>query len=329
MKSQNAKKWIVISGFTILAGTSAAFAADLKVEKKAKPAGPEVKYKQSQVPSFDLVQKQRVNGKVELVRAKVIPRLNLGEEAKLKSADVTSVNLPPDKAYKAIEVVNRQSPTPISIESYLGKPVATVKPPVEIIKVDIGHHAPDATQYAPVTVGQLLEPKPNQEKLEEMPPVQMKMLQALIFLEIKKDFPMALALFAELLDEATVKIEATYQLALTSKALGLYSEYKYRMMQVLSSLDESWQKKAAQSLAESAGEGDKELVAVLDPKLEALKMEVEKADQYQMNRAKFYLDKSDLTKAFAAVDEILMDSPLYIDALFLKSLIVYKGGQVQ
>lgn len=145
---------------------------------------------------------------------------------------------------------------------------------------------------------------------------------------------MALALFAELLDDQEVKTEATYQLALTSKGLGLYSEYKFRMMEVLKSTDKEWQKRAALSLAENAGEGDKELVATLDPILESLKIDLGLADQYRMNRAKYYLElsegkKGDLSKAFAAVDEIQMDSPLYIDALFLKSLILYKSGQVQ
>ena len=101
------------------------------------------------------------------------------------------------------------------------------------------------------------------------------------------------------------------------------------MLQVLSDKSPEWQKKAAYSLAKNAAEGDKELVPVLDPKLEAFNIELEKADQYQMNRAKYYLDKGDLTKAFSGVDEILMDSPLYIDALFLKSLILYRGNQVQ
>ena len=332
MKSQLAiKNRLVISGLTILVGAYSVSvqASDLKLEKKAKPAGPELKYKQSKVPQFELVQKKTVNGKTELVRAKVIPRLNLGEEAKIKSGDVAPVTLPEDRPFKAVEVATRPSPQPISIDKYLHTPIATVASPKEIITIDVGHHAPESPQFAAVQAPAMTEPKPEQVKLEEMAPVQMKMLQALIFLEIKKDYPMALALFAELLDEPSVKLETTYQLALTSKALGLYSEYKFRMMQVLNSTDPTWQKKAATSLAENAAEGDKELVAILDPKLEAMKIDLEKADQYQMNRAKYYLDRGDLTKAFSGVDEILMDSPLYTDALFLKSLILYKGNQIQ
>ena len=329
MKSQKMKNLIVISGLTILAGSFSAHATDLKVEKKGKAAGPGLKLKTSKVPQYELVQKKMVNGRQELVRTNTIPRLNLGEEAKLKSGDITNVELPPEKKFQEIQVSALKSPEPISIDKYLQMTVKPAAEAKEIIKVDVGYHAPDSPKFAPVAVGALTEPKSTVEKLTEMPPVEMKMLQALIFLEVKKDFNMALALFAELLDEKDVQTEATYQLALTSKALGLYSEYKFRMMKVLDSPTTEWQKKAALSLAQSAAEGDKELVATLDPKLETLKVELDKADQYQMNRAKYYLDKGDLTKAFSGVDEILMDSPLYMDALFLKSLILYKGNQIQ
>ncbi len=169
----------------------------------------------------------------------------------------------------------------------------------------------------------------QQTKFEDMTPPQLKLLQALIFSEVKKDYPMALALFAELLQDPLVKTEATYHLALTSRSLGLYSEYKYRMLQLLNDKKPEWQKRAAVHLATHAAEGDVELVGLLDPKLESLKVDLDKVDAYQMNRSKYYLEKGDLTKAFAGVDEILMDSPVYTDSVFLKSLILYKGGHLQ
>jgi tetratricopeptide (TPR) repeat protein len=332
MKSQKMRtKRIVISGLTIISGfmASTALGADLVTEKKGSSPGPEMKYKQSMVPQYELLEKKVIKGKAELVRVKAIPRLNIGEEDQLKAGSVEAVVLPKDKQFQPTKVQVRPSPKELFIEQYTLKAVKPVGEPKSIVKVDPSSRAPEAPQFAEVQVPPPQEAKPQVSKIEEMPPVQMKMLQALIFSDVKKDYNMALALFAELLDEPSVKTEATYQLALTSKALGLYSEYKFRMMQVLGDKDKEWQKKAALSLAMNAAEGDKELVPKLDPKLEAFKIDLDKADQYQMNRAKYYLDKGDLTKAFSGVDEILMDSPLYIDALFLKSLILYKGNQVQ
>lgn len=332
MKSQ---RWTingkVISGLVLITSliASSAFGADLVTQKKGSAPGPGMKFKSSKVPQFDLVQKKVINGKVELVRVKKIPRLNVGEEASIKANAIAPVEMPKEKQYKQIQVTELPSPKEIFIDQHTLKKVLPVADPKPIVKLDAGSKAPDSPTFVPVADPIVMEPKPELKKIEEMPPAQMKLLQALIFLEVKKDYNMALALFAELLDEPSVKTEATYQLALTSKALGLYSEYKFRMLEILNEKSPEWQRKAALSLATSAAEGDKELVAILDPKLEALKIELPKADQYNMNRAKYYLDKGDLTKAFAGVDEVLMDSPLYTDALFLKSLILYRGNQIQ
>jgi hypothetical protein len=329
MKSQKAyKHWMVISTLV----TGAAFnssAADLIVKRPGRAPSSELKMKQSKVPQYQMVQRRIVNGKTELVRSKAVPRLNIGEEPALKASSVEAMALPAEKQFREHQVSERPKPPEFFIEKLLLNPVKPAAPAKTLVSLDPKTRDPEAPRFLAVTLPPLAEPKPELTKTEEMPPAQMKLLQALIFLEIKKDFNMALALFAELLDEAEVKTEATYQLALTSKALGLYSEYKHRMMQVLKDSSNEWQKKAALSLAKSAAEGDKELVAILDPKIEALKLDLAGADQYQINRAKYYMDKSDLTKSFAAVDEILMDSPLYTDSLFLKSLLLYKGGHVQ
>lgn len=315
-----------------LAGT--AFGSDLLTESKGKTPGPELNMKTSNVPQFPLIQKKYVNGKVELVRINKIPRLNLGEEDRIKAGSIAPLTIPSEKSYREISVVEKPVVKEIFVDQYVMKPIRNPAPAKIFLSMEQAQPTPEAPHPVAVAIPTPLEPKLSQDKIEEIPPAQMKLLQALIFLESKKDYNMALALFAELIDDKDVQTEATYQLALTAKNLGLYSEYKFRMMRVLNDKDKEWQKRATLSLAMSAAEGDKELVAILDPKLDSFKIELEKADQYQMNRAKYYLEQSDknkgdLTKAFAAVDEILMDSPLYIDALFLKSLIIYKSGQFQ
>lgn len=228
--------WVISSlilGLVVSLSWSA-HAADLVTEKQGAQPSTDLKIKQSNVPQFQLVQKKIVKGKVELVRVQNIPRLNLGEEAHLKAAQSQTPSLPAEKKFVEIKVSERPSPLEIPIAQLLTKPITPVQGPKEIVHLDPGAHAAEAPHLPPTPTPQLsAEPKPQLAKIEDMPPVQMKLLQALIFLEIKKDFNMALALFAELLDEAEIKTEATYQLALTSKALGLYSEYKFRMMQVL------------------------------------------------------------------------------------------------
>lgn len=320
-----------------------ASASDLVVEKKAKLPGPELKYKeQSKVPSFELVTKKQVKGKTELARLKTIPRLNVGEEPTLKAGDISKLQLPPEKKFSEFNIVQKPSPMEVDVSAWITVEDKTVKknktiPSAEsaksLLTVDAKKSTPPVPTFNAVKVGTLLQNKEKQEKVEDLSPAKMKLLQALIFLENKKDYAMALALFAELIDDPEVATEATYNLGITSNKLGLYSEYKYRLIQILKdeklSKDSIWKAKSAKSLAENAEPGDKELVGILDPYIASLKLEIQNSDQYNLNRAKYYLDQSNLTKAFAGVDEILLDSPLYLDAMFLKSLILYKGNQIK
>lgn len=325
------KKILIIT--TLLVG-SISFAGDLVVQKKGRLPGPELKYKaESKVPTFDLVIKKTTNGKTELSRVKNIPRLNVGEEPLVKAGDIEQVKMPAEKAFREFNIQQRPPPMEIDISKWKptnGTPLVSGTPPNKVIlPVDANSKAPAFTKFTPIVVGTMIDPQPKTEKVEDIPAPEMKLLQALIFLEAKKDYPMALALFAELLGEESIRSEVTYHLGITAKALGLYSEYKFRLLNLVRGNDSIWKNKAVQSLAENAAEGDKELVGILDPYIEKLALEIKNADQYNLNRAKFYLDKSNLTKAFAGVDEILLDSPLYIDAMFLKSLILYKGNQMQ
>lgn len=314
----------IILSTTLLIFASSAMAADVVVKKQGKSAGQGTVMKESKVPQFPLVQ----NGQ----RVSKIPKLDIGAEPEIKAGDIKTVKLPDTKTLVIPKIAERQSPQEIFIDKLVLTPVTPAADAKVLIQTaEQKAFVPDVPQLNPIGNPVVMDPTPSVQKLEELSPQDMKKLQALIFLESQKNYPMALALFSELLDEAPEadKTELHYQIALTAKGLRLYSDYKHYMGLVLKDSDKTWQKKAAFSLYKNAESGDKALVAYLDPILENLKISVENADQYQLNRSKYYLDKNDLTKAFEGVEEILLDSPLYIDALYLKSLILYKGGQLQ
>lgn len=317
-------KNILVTTTTLLLLGSTAFGSDLVVKKQGKAAGKGTVMKQSKVPQFPLVQ----NGK----RVSNIPKLDIGAEPEIKAGDIKPVALPERKVLTVPKIAERPSPQEIFIDKLVMKPIQPAADAKVIVATgEKKSFVPDVPQLMPVGNPVVMEPKPALQKLEEMSPPDMKKLQALIFLESQKNYPMALALFSELLDEAPAedKTETHYQIALTAKGLKLYSDYKHFMGLVLKDPNKVWQKKAAISLYKNAESGDKALVAVLDPKLDELKIVPENADQYQLNRAKYYLEKNDLTRALENAEEILLDSPLYVDAIYLKSLILYKGGQLQ
>jgi hypothetical protein len=291
-----------------------------------------LKMKTSKVPAFEIYQKKVIRGKTEVYRVKNIPRLDVGLEPSFQAPEATALSsvLPPARPVQQLEIAKRTTPPPVDISKWTKNELAAAAPAKSVVPIDPAFSAPVQAPLEPMAALPLTTPKDETKTLEEMTPGQLKMLQALIFLEVQKSYNMALALFAELIDEPGFKTEATYQLALTSTGLGLYSEYKYQMMFVLNDGKKEWQKKAAISLAQSAESGDKALVAILDPRIEQLKIEeIPDADQYNMNRAKYYLDQNNLTLANAAAGEISETSKLALDAQFLKSVILYRGGQLE
>lgn len=333
IRSASAKLMIPVMGLVVSFVCAQANAdTDLKMKNPGRAPGAGLKMKSSKVPQFELVTKKKVGGKVELGRVSVIPKLDIGEEPTFEASQLSQISFPPLPPGKIEAVKEILGPKEVMTQVYTMKPVAPAAEPKAIIPVDPKASTkppPPPTPKLPDNPTLQPEPKAALQKTEEMSPTRLKLLQALIFLERQKSYNLALGLFAELLDEQEYKIEATYQLALTSLGLGLYSEYKYQMTKVLKEGSPEWQKRAAISLAKNAQAGDKELVALVDPKLVSSGAELSGSDQYQINRAKFYLDTNSLTPALAAVEEVPPTSSLYMSALALKSIILYRSGQLQ
>ncbi len=316
------------------------FSADLTVTVKGKAPGAEMNLKSSKVPTYSLVEKKTVRGKTDLNKVKSIPRLNIGEEDQLKAEDITPLVLPADMNLKPAKVIEGKPVKKIVLDKAMTTPVKPLANSKPLIEVNSDKKLPEVPAVPEFKEPTYSESSLSQKKIEDLTKPQIELLNALILLESKKEYPIALGLFADLLKSEGVKTDANYQLALTAKALNLYSEYRVRMLQILNDKDREWQKRAAINLAANAAEGDEELVSQLDPKIESMKIELTKADQYQINRAKYYLhrkteknesskNKEDLTKAFSALDEIAPESNLAIEAGFLKSLVLYRGGQFQ
>lgn len=305
---------------------------DVESVTQGRPADPRLKMKSSQVPTFDLIQTKVVNGKKEQFRVRNVPKLDLGEERRLKASQLQPVKFPSSKKYTPLKIQERPSPPEIFIDHVVSKTKTLPAPEAKVLRpLDPSFKAPLVKQPVPVSVVTMDEPTLKEHELSDIGPSQMKLLQALIFLEIQKEYGLALGLFAELINDPSpeIRVESKYHLALTTLNVGLYSEYKHHMEAVLKNGTEEWQKKAALSLATNAEPGDKELVARLEPLFNQWGIEADRSEQYQLNRAKYYLDKEDLGMAMGAADNIPLTSPKYIQALFLKGLLLYKSADIQ
>ncbi len=301
---------------------------DLVTSRPGRPPGKGLSMKGSKVPKYEIYQSKVLKGKKEVLRVKEIPRIDIGEEPEYKLNDPTPLQLPGARTLQMLEVKKLPEPAAVVFDRILLPKIEPARDGKTLVRIDPKWTAPEAPVFTDTALPAPMEPKLNQRQIEDFTASELKLLQALIFFQEARNYPVALGLFGELLDDKQVRVDAIYQAGLTANALGLYSEFKYQMLKILKEPSKEWQKRSVVSLAMAAEPGDRSLIELLDSKIDELKIELNKADQYQLNRSKFYVEKSDLTKALGAADEIGMDSPIYDQAIFLKSLILYKIGNL-
>lgn len=258
-----------------------------------------------------------------------IPRLNIKEEPRITAEHVKELLLPALVSNGNSPLKKElQTPQEIFIDSYLIKKIKQASNAKNLFysdpKKDKLPIVPTMNEV-PVQVNTKVDV--NEGTVQELSPSELKLLQALIFSEIHKNYKLALGLFAELVEDREVKEDAIFHLAETSYHLGLYLEFKHQMTKLLKSNNKDLKKKAIVSLISKTQPGDKELVKTLLPHLGFV--ENYKGDQFRMNIAQYYIEKSDLTNALSTLDEVVLDSPLFYDSLFLKSVLMYKAGQLE
>lgn len=312
--------------------------SELTIANKGRSPGSKLKMKSSKVPTFPMVEKVAIRGMSDIKKVKEIPKLDIGEEPTLRFEErPLPITVLPEQKFKSIV----KFPMKSAMDKDKKPTAKNVEPAKSFVNLGKIQNPANLESFPEVAVPPLAETNPIPSKIDEFTPNHFQFFQGLIFQEIHKSYNMSFGLFAELVKDPSIKVEATYQLGLASYYLGLYSEFKSQMSKILEGKEykesskefkketsEEWQKQAALRLAEFSAPGDLELVEVLDPKFEKWKIEPEKSDQFQLNRAKLYMLKNDLTRAQAALDEIPQDSPKYVEALYLKSIFMYRTGQI-
>lgn len=308
-------------------GTALATDSALSVKKDARPAAGNLKVKSSQVPTFEINQKKMVKGKVEVVKIKNIPLLNIGEEREVKASVLSPLRLPasPNLALKAIK--KHESPP---LFKSTEKPFnLVVHNPKVFTNSEAFDKIPNIKVLNAIKEPATQEPVLQLIKVDDMQPNDYKLLQALIFLEIHKNYELAMGLFAELIEDPKHHIEALYNYAMTAKGLGLSSEFRQYMLKVSQeSKNKEWQRKATEALAANIDMLEISDIATVDPLVQKLEIDVTQNDSYQLARAKYYSEKGQLGLMEDALIMIPETSARYPDALLLTALFNYRQGKV-
>lgn len=293
----------------------------------ARPTTGNLKLKSSQVPTFALTQKKVIKGKTETVKVKNIPLLNIGEEREVKTSVLTPLQLTPVGSLNLKEVKKHVSPPVINFNA--NNYNLTVNNAKVFTTSEAFEKIPNVKVLSPVKEPATQEPVTQTVKVDDFQPNDYKLLQALIFLEIHKNYELAMGLFAELIEDPKHRIEALYNYAMTAKGLGLPSEFRQYMLKVSQeSKNKEWQQKATEALAANIDILAISDVAAIEPLIQKFDIDVTQNDNYQLARAKYYSEKGQLGLMEDALILIPETSRRYPDALLLTALFNYRQGKV-
>ncbi len=299
----------------------------LTVKKAARPAAASLKVKTSLVPTYDVYQRKVVKGKTEVYKVKNIPLLDLGEEREVQAATLSPLRLPAAESVKEQEVRRH---APVQAMTFNVVPYnLTVENPKQLTNAEAFTKIPDIKVLNPVAAPVTKDPQVTLVKMDEMKPNDYKLLQALIFLEIQKNYELAMGLFAELMDDPEHRIEALYNYAQTAKGMGMNSEFREYMIQVAKETkSKDWQQRATEALVKNITVLQHSDIALIDPLATKYELDVTKNDDYQLTRAKYYSEVGQLGMVEDALIYISETSPLFPDALMLNALLSYRQGKV-
>lgn len=316
----------ILIAIPLLCGTAFADPA-LKVTKSGRAPASNLKVKTSLVPTFDVYQKKVVKGKVEVFKVKNIPLLDLGEERQVQAADMSPLRLPASREVEVKSTRRRESPPVLQFQ--IAPYNVTVEGAKTLTTADAFNKIPDVKILNPVMDPVTKDPLVQLAKMDDMQPNDYKLLQALIFLEIQKNYELAMGLFAELMDDPEHRTEALYHYAMTAKGMGLNSEFRQYMIQVAQETkNKEWQQKATEALVQHISVLETSDIALVDPLVIKYELDVTKNDEYQLTRAKHYSEKGQLGLMEDALIFISETSPRYPDALLLTALFNYRQGKV-
>lgn len=301
--------------------TQAQAQVNLKTKSDARQPRSDVKYRQSGVPVFDLIRK---SGN-QVYKVKEIPRLDIGEEKQIEATDL-ELTLPPARALVLKQIHKPISPPILAHPTLLPIPVRDAQ---KIVNTETITNIPIVPALELVADPVVVTPEVQTQNLVQISADEYKMLQALVFLEYQKKYDLAMSLFVELMDVPQFRDEALFHYAETAFGLGLYSEFRHKMIQVTKQTkDLTLKKKATESLVKNVSSLETSDIEAIDPLVENFDIDITNNDAYLLKKAKFYSQKDNLGQLENALAFITSTSPLYPEALLLKAIFNYRQGQI-
>jgi tetratricopeptide (TPR) repeat protein len=313
------KHYILLTLMTFVATQASAGTSALTVTSPGRPPEARLKVKTSKVPTYSLSEKGS--------KVKSIPKLDIGEESKISAADVVPVATSEARDAKLTPIKRNISPEVVLVPALKNLPIfakaKNLTTPENISRI------PEVKTLATLPDLKTTEAEAKVEKIQEMTPGDHKLLQALIFLEIHKNYALAMGLLADLLNEPGHRIDSLYHYGLTAKGLGLNTEFRESMLKVAhEAKSKEWKVNATRQLVENIGLLEVSDIKNIEPLVQQADLETGDQAQYQLYRAKYFLNEGQLTQVDESLALIPEKSDFHTEALLVSGIFNYRRGKL-
>ncbi len=170
--------------------------------------------------------------------------------------------------------------------------------------------------------------------LKEIEPISLnefKLIEALTILDLKENYELALALLSETINDPKYSQHSRWSLTRAALPLGLRNETITQLFLIINqskSENSELRTKSIKSLIELTRTSDIDMAQQIYPHALLQKIEPTTWGAFSIAIVKDLMDKKNLNDAFAIIESIPEDSPLKLEALFLKALIKYRSNQI-
>lgn len=189
--------------------------------------------------------------------------------------------------------------------------------------------APPTPQLAQITEPKIVQSEVVLSPLTKISDDEYKLIQGLIFLDIHKKLEVALGIFADVMNHKEFKDQATLHYARTAYALGLNTEYRNQILQLIEGTkDPSLKAEIAKSVADSAQALQPVDLKKVKPLVEEYSVDTSKKESYLYRLGQYYALEGDLKSAENSLAQINSKSAFYPEATLLSASLSYRKGDV-
>jgi hypothetical protein len=260
--------------------------------------------------------------KDQKIRIKEVSAVKVSKDQPLNSRDV--------KKYESLRIEIPQ------LNNVVNLPAVAPKTWMSLTKTE-GKYSPMKNTSLPESTQSLMDfkliPQPavgektfSAQEIDSITPQEFKLIEALVFLQLKENYELALALLADSMKDPRLSNQAKWNFTQAADPLGLRQESIFH----LNSLEKSpeWREKALVALMQIIKTTDTKLAASIANSVKNTKIDQKQWAAFTIAWAKSLIEERKLQEAqtiLQAVDEL---SPFKSEAMYLNSIVNYRSNNI-